>query len=133
MSRGNSHPNLVVLAVYKSHINKGMWKGFCAPYGVTTQATTCEEAKTHLEELVELYEEGLKKYNYPKHLVFQELQDVEDNKVLKLVWKEVTRTLGQKMKEERNFIEFTKQSNEGSLKLDGGIVSFYQPSFVMQT
>lgn len=76
-------PKLVVLVVYKS--KQSHWRGFCTPYDVTCNAETREEAMARLEALVRLYEEGLEKYSYPKHLSIKPITHVEDRQVFRRV------------------------------------------------
>lgn len=123
--------NLVILVVYKSKQTGGIWKSFCAPYGVTTQAGSFKEAKRKLEELVSLYEEGLKKYNYPANLVFQKLTDKEDQKVLDIVWKAIVKKLSSQTEKSRNFLKFAKQNKSGHIKIDNTVASFYQPTLAI--
>lgn len=76
----------IVSVVYKS--TEGYWKGFVHPYDVTVQANTKKDAIAKLEVSLRLYEEGLRKYAYPKHLIFPSVFDQEDreafNKVVEL-------------------------------------------------
>src|ERR1035437_5197930 len=81
-------PKLVVLAVYKKSSDQ-VWRGYCYPYDVTCNAKTLEEAKSQLESLVELYEEGLRQYNYSAHLSLKELTDEQDIKVFEKVLEKV--------------------------------------------
>ncbi|MFH1162099.1 MAG: hypothetical protein V1696_02395 [Candidatus Jorgensenbacteria bacterium] len=86
----------VVYVVYKS--KGGLWRGFCTPYDVTCNAESMSEAKERLDKLVELYEEGLKKYHNPRRLVFKKLSDKED-KVLfeKIVWPKISQDIQKRM------------------------------------
>jgi len=68
-----------VLVTYRA--KNGSWRGFVAPYNITTEAETKEQAQTALQEMVEVYEEGLKKYDYPEHLTVVTLSDDEDKDV----------------------------------------------------
>jgi len=77
-------PKFKVLVVYKSEKSKN-WRGFCSPYDVSCEAKTLEEAKSKLAKLVKLYEEGLKKYGYPKHLSILPLSEKQDMIVFKIV------------------------------------------------
>lgn len=64
-----------------AHIYKtaeGLWRGFVAPYDVTYEAKTKKKVEEILPKLVALYEEGLEKYKYPKHLTSVALSDKED-------------------------------------------------------
>jgi predicted RNase H-like HicB family nuclease len=125
-------PNLVILAIYKSREDKGLWKAFCAPYGITTQATSKKEAKKRIEASVELYEEGLEKYGYPKHLLYQEFSDKEDKKILNLVWKNIKIRGEKKIKQQKDFIKFAQEEEEqNQIRIDGVVASFYQPNFAI--
>lgn len=66
-----------ILCVYKSR--SGAWRGFAHPYDVTIEAPTKGKALSALKEMVEEYEAGLKKYNYPEHLAKKHLSDSEDD------------------------------------------------------
>ena len=72
-----------ILTVYKS--TEGYWKGFAHPYGVTSQATSKAKALVSLKELVEDYRKELKKYDFPSHLIHQQLIDLEDREMLSVV------------------------------------------------
>ena len=65
-----------VLVVYKA--KNGSWRGFAQPYDITTEAPSKTKALAALREMVEIYEEGLKKYSYPAHLTTKHLSDSED-------------------------------------------------------
>lgn len=66
-----------ILYVYRS--KNGAWRGFAHPYDVTIEASTKTKALSALKEMVEEYEAGLKKYDYPPHLAKRHLSDAEDN------------------------------------------------------
>ncbi len=68
-----------ILVTYK--LKTGQWRGFVFPYDITTEAETKKQAQNALEEMVEVYEEGLKKYDYPDHLKKKALSDSEDKDV----------------------------------------------------
>lgn len=65
-----------VFVVYKA--KNGAWRGFVQPYAITTEASTKAKALVALKEMAEVYEEGLKKYSYPEHLLTKHLSDPED-------------------------------------------------------
>lgn len=88
-------PKIIVFVVYRS--KSGLWKGFCSPYDVTCYAHTAEQAKKKLISLVTLYEEGLKKYAYPKPLTFKKLSDLEDRKVFEVVKKRIAEEIREKI------------------------------------
>lgn len=81
-----------VLVVYKS--KEGYWKGFCHPYGITSQATSKVKALAFLKELVEVYRLELKKYDFPAHLVYQQLTDIEDREMFSVVLKDAIEKKG---------------------------------------
>lgn len=62
--------------VYKTP--DGTWRGFVTPYDVTYEAKTRKRVEEVLPKLTKLYEEGLKKYNYPRHLTVVPLSDKDD-------------------------------------------------------
>lgn len=66
-----------ILVVYKS--KEGTWRGFAHPFNVTIEADTKTKATLVLNEKVEAYCEGLKKYDYPDHLANRHLSNEEDN------------------------------------------------------
>jgi hypothetical protein len=68
-----------VLVAYKS--KNGSWRGFVQPYDITIEADSKGKAIESLREMVESYEEGLKKYSYPPHLSIKHLSNEEDNEV----------------------------------------------------
>ena len=84
------HPSIITFVVYKDN---GGWRGFCNPYDVTCQAETKKETINRLEKLVKLYEDGLKKYGYPKYLSKRPLSDQEDKIVFKVVSAEVRKKI----------------------------------------
>lgn len=65
-----------VFVVYKA--KSGAWRGFVQPYDITTEAPTKAKALLALKEMAEVYEEGLKKYSYPAHLLTKHLSFPED-------------------------------------------------------
>lgn len=70
-----------------AHIYKtktGKWRGFFVPYDVSYEAITKKEVEEVLPKMVTLYEEGLKKYNYPIHLSAVPLSDPEDSEEFSL-------------------------------------------------
>lgn len=127
METKGQQTNMVVLAAYASKVNKGMWKAFAAPYGITTQAKTCEEAKSKIEELVALYQEGLEKHGYPADLVFKDFSDSEDKRVLDMLWKEIIKDLKAETERSRSFNRFARQKTSGKIKIDNTVATYYQP------
>ena len=65
-----------VTQIYKSE--NGLWRGFMTPYDVSFEAKTKKKVEEILPKLVELYEEGLKKYDYPEHLKHVPISNEED-------------------------------------------------------
>lgn len=68
-----------VIVTYKS--KNGTWRGFVHPYNITTESDTKAQALTALREMVDMYEEGLRKYDHPNHLANKHLTDEEDNQM----------------------------------------------------
>ncbi|MEK7187137.1 MAG: hypothetical protein AAB690_02470 [Patescibacteria group bacterium] len=68
-----------VLVTYKS--KNGTWRGFVHPYNITTEAESKNQALTALREMADIYEEGLKKHDYPSHLANKHLADEEDSQM----------------------------------------------------
>jgi len=116
-------PKPKVYVVYQQ--KNGSWRGFCAPYDVTCQAETSDDAKTRIEELVKLYEKNLSKYDFPKHLTFKKLSDSEDRKIFDIVWNKII--------DERycNFWDYQLDTRE-EYPISGNITSFIRqlPAFV---
>lgn len=81
----NIRPKLVILVVYKT--NEGHWRGFCSPYDVSCDRLTKKGVLESLKESVSLYEEGLKKYNYPRQLSIKQLSNPQDKAVFKMALK----------------------------------------------
>ena len=103
----SAKPKLVILAVYK---RDGEWRGFCAPYDVSTNASTKKEAQSQLEKLVDLYEDGLKKYNFPQHLSVKEISDEHDRIMLEKIIEKITDDLNQKM--HKNFVKYQLETQK---------------------
>jgi hypothetical protein len=66
-----------VKVAYKA--KNGSWRGFVHPYNITTEGNNKEKILKALDEMADIYIEGLKKYNYPEHLSVVHLTDEEDN------------------------------------------------------
>ncbi|MDO8664126.1 MAG: hypothetical protein Q7K44_01030 [Candidatus Liptonbacteria bacterium] len=77
-------PKLIIEVIYRSKDNT--WRGFCAPFDISCTADSAEEAKKKIDELVNLYKEGLEKYDYPSNLTVKEVSDEEDKKVFDKVY-----------------------------------------------
>lgn len=85
----------VLFAVYASKAEPGTWKAFAVPFGITTQASTSDEARRKLEELSDLYIEGLREMGFPRHLMSNELTDPEDRGVLRQIASDITEEVEQ--------------------------------------
>ncbi len=108
-------PKVIILVVYKSGTDG--WRGFCAPYDVTCNASTKRKAMQTLEELVELYQDGLKKYHYPKHLSIKSLSNREDAKVFNIVREHIAEKITKKLKD--RFFEFeSEQEKKNTFKVN---------------
>jgi hypothetical protein len=94
----------ILYVVYKNQENE--WRGFCCPYDVSCVAETKEKTFIKLKKMVSLYQEGLKKYNYPKHLSIKELSNKEDKKIFELVKKEIIKRISKDL-----FYRGTKREN----------------------
>jgi hypothetical protein len=68
-----------IMVAYKS--KSGSWRGFVYPYNITTEADSKDLAHIALTEMTEVYEEGLRKYDFPAHLKSRPLSDEEDREV----------------------------------------------------
>lgn len=87
----------VLGVVYKS--KDGGWRGFCYPYDVTCNASNRKEVMEKLEALISAYEESLERHNNPKHLIDKKLSDIEDRKVLKKIWPEVSKKIAKLLRQ----------------------------------
>ncbi len=94
-------PKLIIEVVYRS--KDGTWRGFCAPFDISCTASNAEEAKKKIDELVNLYKEGLEKYNYPSNLTVKEVSDEEDKKVFDKVYKHVIQDIDRRLKDFKKF------------------------------
>lgn len=121
-----SKPKLVILAVYKS--KESFWRGFCAPYDVTCNASTKEQAMKQIEELVELYEDGLKQYDYPKHLSIKPLTDPEDQRVFQAIIELISEQISEHIRE--RFLDYQKESSRNPFMVKNAFPSsgyYYEP------
>jgi hypothetical protein len=75
-TRNNSITYSHFAHIYKT--KEGKWRGFFVPYDVTYEARTKKEVEEVLPKMVTLYEDGLKKYNNPSHLISVPLSHDED-------------------------------------------------------
>lgn len=62
--------------VYKS--KAGAWRGFVAPFDVTFEGTSKKKVFEVLNEMKDLYIEGLRRYKSPSHLTDVPFSDPED-------------------------------------------------------
>lgn len=72
-----------ILVVYKSQ--EGYWKGFAHPYNVTVEGNTKKETLDNLKELVEAYEDELRNFGFPVHLVNKVQDDLENRQIFSRV------------------------------------------------
>lgn len=86
----------IIGVVYQSA--DGNWRGFCYPYDVTCNADSIEEAKSALDELVQLYEDNLAKHGNPSHLIENGLSDEEDQKIFDQIWPEISQQISAEIK-----------------------------------
>jgi len=110
----NQLPKMVISAVYKS--KDGTWRGFTAPYDISCTASTAKEAMRKIDELTDLYEEGLKKYGYPKHLTVREISDTEDKGAFKQVLKYVLADIQKKMQKDFEQFQLEKKASQFKTK-----------------
>ena len=94
------------MVVYKS--KNESWRGFCSPYGIDVQTSSAEEAKEAITNLVKTYEEVLKKYDYPSHLIKNDLSDLEDEKILKLIWPKIVAKISEEVKKNKSLNDYQK-------------------------
>lgn len=121
-------PKIVIFVIYKSD-KGGLWKGFCSPYDVTCYAETVEDAKKKLKALVRIYEEGLRKYGYPKHLTLKRLSDPKDRRIFEAVKKHIAEAIQEKIaKEYDNYQSQGTAQETFSLKTPARVTGhYYQP------
>lgn len=119
----NFPPKIVILAVYKT--DQGDWRGFCAPYDVTCNAPSKEKAMKSIEKMVALYEEGLKQYNYPKHLSVKKLSNRKDQKVFNVIIKDISQKISRKMKEEFLKYQLEQTKEQFNIRFGSGLFSGY--------
>ena len=105
------HPKILAFVVYKNGNND--YRAFCDPYDVSCKAKTKQEALRKLEKLVKLYDEGLKKYGYPKHLSIRRLSDSKDELVFEKVKKRIISDI------ERNFRRFQAEKQRETFRIKG--------------
>lgn len=123
----NVHPKLVIYVIYRS--KNGYWRGFCSPYDVSTEAKTSEEAKIQLEKQVDLYVEGLKKYNYPEHLSIKALSDKEDQVIFSKALKGVSSDIKKKLFDKYLEFQARKEREEVQIKGNSLSINYFQPCF----
>lgn len=87
------------------------WRGFCAPYDVSCNAATQEEAKSRLEMLVKFYEEGLNKYKNPRSLILKELSDDGDRIFFNKIWPNISKVIESRLSSYKNFANDELNSN----------------------
>ncbi len=87
------------------------WRGFCVPFDVSCHAQSSKEAMKILKNLTELYIEGLEKYNYPKHLIKQNISEPEDRKVFKLLWPKIHKEISIGINKYQKLQKFLEEDN----------------------
>lgn len=97
-------PKIIIFVAYKA--KDGNWRSFCSPYDISCEAETRLEAMKRIEKSFKLYEEGLKKYGYPKHLSIRPLSDEQDQLVFEIVKRKVFADM------EKNFLKFQEKKKE---------------------
>ena len=120
-------PKLVLSVVYKS--KNGLFRGFCSPYDVTCESATAKEAMAKLDSLVDLYEDGLKKYKFPRHLSIKDLTNDEDKKVFSIALNVVSKELKKKVR--NSYLNYQLENKKEEIKLPRrlGTVNYFQPCF----
>ncbi len=119
MKPKNIRPKIVILVIYKTI--DGDWRGFCSPYDIACNGTTKKGVLESLKSMVSLYEEGLEKYDYPRHLSIKPLSDPEDEIVFRKALKIIAETEKRKLMkdyyeyQERECNKFTVRNREHSL------------------
>lgn len=119
----NQKPKFVILVVYKTKDKN--WRGFCSPYDVSCEAENQNGAKKKLIDLVQFYEQGLEKYNYPKHLTFRALSNTEDKALFEIVKEKIAADIKEKLVE--NYTRFQERKDGEQIKFNDpvGIGCYY--------
>ena len=118
-------PNLIVMVVYKT--KDSTWRGFCSPYDVSLERETRAKAIKDLRDSVKLYEEGIKKYSYPRHLSLLELSNGQDRKVFDLIRRKVASVVEEEIREK--FLEYQEPKEEKvSLQNPTATGYYYHPA-----
>ena len=107
-----SQPKSPILVVYQAK-NKN-WRGFCFPFDITCEAFSKDEAIKKLEKMVKIYIDGLKKYNYPRHLSIRRLSEKQD----RIVFSRVIDKIAKKLKEDLLNYQCEKQKKEWEIILN---------------
>lgn len=115
-------PNLIVFVVYKDN---NSWRGFCSPYDVTCEAESKKEAIKRLEKLVKLYEEGLEKYGYPKHLSIRLLSNSKDRIVFTEVREEIAERIALDIRKKLSQFQARKEKRTFRIKNDLNPSGYY--------
>ncbi len=110
-------PKMVIGVIYKS--KDKTWRGFCVPFDISCTANTAKETISKLDELVEIYMDGLHKYGYPPHLTVKEISDEEDKKVFEKVLDHIVKDVANKMK--KDFEKFQLERETSSFRIGGNI------------
>lgn len=113
-------PNMTIRVVYRS--KDGTWRGFSAPFDVSCTAGSAKGAMAKIDELHEVYMEGLKKYGFPPHLMAKsELSDKEDEAIFEVVLKHVGEEVREKI--QTDFTNFVKAGQKNSFSFKSKNVS----------
>ena len=97
-SKNIKEKSFLLDVVYKTQDNN--WRAFCHPFDISCEGKSERKAKENLDKLKELYIEGLKKYNYPEHLMKKELSYPQDRKMLEMVKKELIKEIEKRIQED---------------------------------
>lgn len=90
--------HFLLSVVYKTQNNN--WRGFCYPLDISCEEKSKIKAKESLDKLKKFYIEGLKKYNYPEHLIKKELSYSQDRKIFEIVKKELIKEIEKRIQED---------------------------------
>ncbi|XOB42168.1 MAG: hypothetical protein ACKKMP_02275 [Candidatus Nealsonbacteria bacterium] len=111
-------PKIIILVVYKA--KDGNWRGFCSPYDITCEAETRLETMKRIKKSFKLYEEGLEKYGYPKHLSLRKLSDAQDRRVFEIVKKKIFSDI------QKNLLKFqAKEKGEFRIREPMSLSGYY--------
>ena len=110
-------PKFILSVVYQTK-NKN-WRGFCFPFDITCEAFDKETAMKKMDAMVDIYIEGLKKYNFPEHLSIKKLTNKDDRAVFKKIQPIIAKKVEEDLKNyqaEKGKIEIVSNKSDLSIR-----------------